>query len=107
MPYLKGSHRIHPATRTFQAFRIAVNHELESLEDFLSKISGLLNKNARVCILSYHSLEDRIAKVNFRNLSKTGQFKLVVKKPLYPKDEEIKDNPRSRSARLRVLEKIG
>ncbi|MDD5355523.1 MAG: 16S rRNA (cytosine(1402)-N(4))-methyltransferase RsmH [Candidatus Omnitrophica bacterium] len=106
MPHFKGGHRIHPATRTFQAFRIAVNHELESLEIFLSKIDKFLNKEARVGILSFHSLEDRIAKINFRNLAKTERFKLIVKKPLAPQPQEIKDNPRSRSAKFRVLEKI-
>jgi 16S rRNA (cytosine1402-N4)-methyltransferase len=79
---------------------------LESLEIFLGKIGKFLNRNARVCIISFHSLEDRIAKINFRNLSKTDQFKLIVKKPLIPKEAELNDNPRSRSAKLRVLEKI-
>ncbi|MDD5292228.1 MAG: 16S rRNA (cytosine(1402)-N(4))-methyltransferase, partial [Candidatus Omnitrophica bacterium] len=63
-------------------------------------------KEARVGILSFHSLEDRIAKINFRNLAKTERFKLIVKKPLAPQPQEIKDNPRSRSAKFRVLEKI-
>ncbi|MFH1622092.1 MAG: 16S rRNA (cytosine(1402)-N(4))-methyltransferase RsmH [Candidatus Omnitrophota bacterium] len=99
-------HRIHPATRTFQALRIAVNQELESLEIFLKKIAKFLNRKGRVCIISFHSLEDRIAKINFRNLAKTEEFKLIVKKPLVPQDEEIKLNPRSRSAKLRVLEKM-
>jgi len=107
MPYFRTRQRIHPATRTFQALRIAVNHELESLETFLKKIDKFLNKKARICILSFHSLEDRIAKINFRNLAKTDQFKLIVKKPLVPKEAEVNDNPRSRSAKLRILEKIG
>lgn len=106
MPHFKGSHRIHPATRTFQAFRIAVNHELESLEVFLNKIDKFLNRGARVGILSFHSLEDRIAKINFRNLAKTGEFKLIVKKPLTPQLDEIKDNPRCRSVKFRVIEKL-
>lgn len=105
-PYSRRNSRIHPATRTFQAFRIAVNRELESLEIFLNKIDKFLNKNSRVCVLSFHSLEDRIAKVNFKNLAKTGKFHLVIKKPLPPQEDEIRDNPRSRSAKLRVLEKI-
>jgi 16S rRNA (cytosine1402-N4)-methyltransferase len=107
MPNFRGSVRIHPATRTFQALRIAVNRELEALETFLGKIDKFLNRNSRICILSFHSLEDRITKVNFRNLAKTGQFRLIVKRPLTPQEEEIRDNPRSRSAKLRVLEKIG
>jgi len=106
MPYQKRHQRIHPATRSFQALRIAVNRELEALEVFLQKISKYMNKKGRICIISFHSLEDRIAKVNFRNLAKTEKFRLIVKKPLIPKDEEIKTNHRSRSAKLRVLEKI-
>ncbi|MFC1708537.1 16S rRNA (cytosine(1402)-N(4))-methyltransferase RsmH [Candidatus Omnitrophota bacterium] len=106
LPYSQRRYRIHPATRTFQAIRIAVNQELESLEIFLEKISKFMNRNGRICIISFHSLEDRIAKINFRNLAKTKQFKLIVKKPLIPKDEETRTNPRSRSAKLRVLEKI-
>jgi len=106
IPRSRNYYRIHPATRTFQALRIAVNQELESLEIFLKKIAKFLNRKGRVCIISFHSLEDRIAKVYFRSLAKTKEFKLIVKKPLIPKDEEIKLNPRSRSAKLRVLEKI-
>lgn len=106
VPYPQRYYRIHPATRSFQAIRIAVNQELESLETFLSKIAAFMNKNGRICIISFHSLEDRIAKINFRNLAKTQKFRLIVKKPLIPKDDEVKTNPRSRSAKLRVLEKI-
>jgi 16S rRNA (cytosine1402-N4)-methyltransferase len=106
LPYPQRHHRIHPATRTFQAIRIAVNHELESLETFLEKIAKFMNRNGRICIISFHSLEDRIAKINFRNLAKTKKFRLIVKKPLIPRDEEVRVNPRSRSAKLRVLEKI-
>ncbi|MFC1646486.1 16S rRNA (cytosine(1402)-N(4))-methyltransferase RsmH [Candidatus Omnitrophota bacterium] len=106
LPYSKRHQRIHPATRSFQALRIAVNHELESLEVFLKKITKFVNKRGRICIISFHSLEDRIAKVNFRNLAKTQNFKLIVKKPLVPKNEEMRENPRSRSAKLRVLEKL-
>jgi 16S rRNA (cytosine1402-N4)-methyltransferase len=106
VPYHRSKYRIHPATRTFQALRIAVNQELASLEVFLEKISKFMNNNSRVCIISFHSLEDRIAKINFRNLAKTQKFKLIVKKPVVPKEEEARDNPRSRSAKLRVLEKV-
>ena len=106
LPHTKSYHRIHPATRTFQAIRIAVNKELESLEIFLEKISNFLNKNGRICIISFHSLEDRIAKINFRELAKSKKFRLIIKKPLVPKDKERMLNARSRSAKLRVLEKI-
>jgi 16S rRNA (cytosine1402-N4)-methyltransferase len=106
VPYPRKNFRIHPATRTFQALRIAVNHELEALGIFLSKIDKFLKAEGRICILSFHSLEDRIAKINFRNLSQTGEFKLILKKPLTPQQGEIKDNPRSRSAKLRVLQRL-
>lgn len=106
LPYSRRHHRIHPATRTFQALRIAVNQELDSLEIFLRKISKFMNEKGRICIISFHSLEDRITKINFRNLAKTQKFKLIIKKPFIPEDEEVKNNPRSRSAKLRVLEKI-
>ncbi len=98
--------RIHPATRSFQALRIAVNHELESLEIFLKKCTQCLKKGGRICVISFHSLEDRIVKENFRNLSKQGDLKLIFKKPLRPTDSEVAANPRARSARLRVAERI-
>ncbi|MDD5006134.1 MAG: 16S rRNA (cytosine(1402)-N(4))-methyltransferase RsmH [Candidatus Omnitrophica bacterium] len=106
LPHQRQYQRIHPATRTFQALRIAVNQELESLEIFLQKIDKFMSKGGKICILTFHSLEDRIAKINFRNLAKTKEFKLIVKKPITPTIEEVKDNPRSRSAKLRILEKV-
>ena len=106
IPYHKAHYRIHPATRTFQALRIAVNRELEFLDIFLNKISSFMKIGSRLCIISFHSLEDRIVKVKFRELSKREGFGLVFKKPLIPTDEEIQENHRSRSAKLRVLEKI-
>jgi len=98
--------RIHPATRTFQALRIAVNKELDNLEHFLQILPQYLKKNARVCVISFHSLEDRIVKHTFRRYGKESVFNLLTKKPLTPTDEEIKLNPRARSAKLRVAEKI-
>lgn len=100
-----GWSRIHPATRTFQSFRMTVNRELESLEDALPRIVKLLKPGGRVCVLSFHSLEDRAVKLFFRRLSTEQQLKLVSKKPLTPNPVEIHQNPRSRSAKLRVAEK--
>ena len=99
--------KIHPATRTFQAFRIAVNRELEALEIALDKCIESLKVGGRLCMLSFHSLEDRIVKQHLRNAAKAKKIDLIVKKPLRPTDEEIKENPRARSARLRVAEKAG
>lgn len=98
--------RIHPATRTFQALRIAVNRELDAFEAGLKKATALLNKGGRICVLTFHSLEDRIAKENFRRCAKEGGFRLVFKKVLRPGAEELAMNPRSRSAKMRVLERI-
>jgi 16S rRNA (cytosine1402-N4)-methyltransferase len=98
--------KIHPATRTFQAFRIAVNRELESLEMALDKCLGILKPHGRICVISFHSLEDRIVKHKFRAFAKEGKISLVFKKPLRPTDEEVQLNSRSRSACLRVAEKI-
>lgn len=106
IPYVSKRERIHPATRTFQAFRIAVNRELESLEIALQKSVGYLKVGARICVISFHSLEDRIVKQRFRFFAKEKRVKLIVKKPLRPQDNEVSQNPRSRSARLRVAERI-
>lgn len=96
--------RIHPATKTFQALRIAVNRELENLESILETIPAYLGKSARLCVISFHSLEDRIVKNFFKG--KKDIFMTITKKPIRPKDEEITNNARARSAKLRVAEKI-
>ncbi len=96
--------RIHPATRTFQAIRIEVNRELESLRTALEKIPDLLNPGGRLVVISFHSLEDRIVKRFFKEHSDT--FKVLTKKPLTPSEEEIEMNPASRSAKLRAGERI-
>ena len=106
IPQRSPKRRIHPATRTFQAFRIAVNCELEVLDRTLSKIPGLLSEGGRVCVISYHSLEDRIAKDRIREFSKTGILKTLTKKPVRPREEEVSLNPRARSAKLRAVERI-
>mgnify|MGYP002621472038 CR=1 FL=1 len=100
--------KIHPATRVFQALRIEVNKELDVLVEGLKQAVELLNKNGRVAVISYHSLEDRIVKNFFRDLARNnGQsLKLITKKPIAPSEEEIQRNPRSRSAKLRVAEKL-
>lgn len=105
MPPRKTWQRIHPATRTFQAFRIAVNRELESLDILLDQCVDLLKTEGRIAVIAFHSLEDRIVKHKFRALAQSGKVKLVVKKPLRPSEEEAGRNPRARSARLRVAER--
>ena len=96
---------IHPATRTFQALRIAVNRELESLEEALEKLPLILKSGSRACVISFHSLEDRIVKHRFRYFKKSGMLKVITPKPLRPSSEEMKENIRSRSAKMRVAQK--
>ncbi len=98
--------KIHPATRIFQALRIAVNHELEELHALLKLLPVLLAPGGRAVLISFHSLEDRIVKNEFKRLKGEG-WQIITKKPVVPADEEIKGNPRSRSAKLRVIEKGG
>lgn len=95
--------KIHPATRTFQALRIAVNQELTSLETFLNKASGLLKPGGRIGVISFHSLEDRAVKYHFRD---SLQLRVLTKKPIVPQAEERDANPRSRSAKLRWAERL-
>ncbi len=97
--------RIHPATRVFQALRIVVNEELKSLEFFLNNVCEFLASGARVVVISFHSLEDRLVKRAFREGQKTSQLKILTKKPLIPLDSEIRENIRSRSAKLRAAER--
>lgn len=107
IPYkFSGYQRIHPATRTFQALRIAVNRELEALSEALEHIPEFLKKGAVVCVLSFHSLEDRLVKHNFKEFAHKGIYRLITKKPLAPTDEEIKENPRARSAKMRAAVRI-
>lgn len=98
--------RIHPATRTFQAIRIAVNDELQALEEGLKKGFEILPGEGRMAVISFHSLEDRIVKNFFRSKKDGGKGTLINKKPIVPNDEEVKRNPRSRSAKLRILQKL-
>jgi 16S rRNA (cytosine1402-N4)-methyltransferase len=118
--YPKGKQRIHPATRVFMALRIAVNGELDGLDDALSAAADSLAEGGRLAVISFHSLEDRIVKRAFVRLStgcvcpprmpictcgKKALMKLVTKRPIVPTEEETARNPRSRSALLRVVEK--
>ena len=96
--------RIHPATRTFQALRIAVNDELGNLELLLKELSGLARPGARVAIISFHSLEDRMVKRAFRGMADEGVGRLLTRKPLTAGEVERSNNPRSRSAKLRGFE---
>lgn len=97
--------RIHPATRTFQALRIAVNDELENLRKLLASAPDLLVKNGYLAVISFHSLEDRLVKNDFRQNEKSGIYKIVTKKPIAPTQEEIRSNRRARSAKLRIAQK--
>ncbi|MBI2410822.1 MAG: 16S rRNA (cytosine(1402)-N(4))-methyltransferase RsmH [Candidatus Kerfeldbacteria bacterium] len=113
--------KIHPATRTFQALRIAVNHELEHLQQFLSSVLNILAPGGRLAIISFHSLEDRIVKHQFRlwatecicppeipecRCDHHAVVKQITKKPIQPSAEEVAENPRARSAKLRMIEKL-
>ena len=100
------SRRIDPATRTFQALRIRVNEELENLKKILDTGWKILKRGGRICVISFHSLEDRMIKQTFRRLEKEGEMRILTKKPVTPSEEEQKENPRSRSAKLRCAERI-
>ncbi len=104
-PGRKRKSRIHPATRTFQALRIAVNNELENLERLLDSASELLAQKGRIAVISYHSLEDRLVKNNFKANEKAGIYKIITKKPIVSSREEIAENQRARSAKLRIAER--
>lgn len=122
VPRTPDSRRIHPATRTFQALRIAVNQELEALRLFLGSVLDVLHPGGRLCIVAFHSLEDRIIKEHFKNWSRgcrcpsnelvcrcggRPMARILTKKALRPGQEEVAVNPRARSARLRAMEKHG
>jgi 16S rRNA (cytosine1402-N4)-methyltransferase len=98
--------RIHPATRTFQALRIAVNAELERVIRAIPLILGRLPVTGRLGIISFHSLEDRLVKHTFRDAASSGAYHVITKKPVVPGDQEIRENPPARSAKLRVIERV-
>ena len=110
----------HPAKRTFQAIRIEVNHELDVLRDSLDDMIDMLNDGGRICIITFHSLEDRIVKTIYRKnenpctcprefplcvCGKKSKGTVITRKPIVPGEEELEENPRSKSAKLRVFER--
>jgi 16S rRNA (cytosine1402-N4)-methyltransferase len=97
--------KIHPATRVFQALRIAVNDELKSLEYFLNNVCEYLASGSRIVVVSFHSLEDRLVKSAFRKGQDASGLEILTKKPLSPLDSEIRENVRARSAKLRAAER--
>jgi 16S rRNA (cytosine1402-N4)-methyltransferase len=105
MAYPRGRQAIHPATRTFQALRIAVNEELAQLEQVIPKAAGLLKAGGRGVIISFHSLEDRLVKRAYRALVAAGGFRLITRKPMIASEEERRVNPAARSAKMRVIER--
>ncbi len=106
VPGIYAKRRIHPATKTFQALRIAVNDEFDALRDLLLDGFDCLKGGGRMAIITFHSLEDRIVKETFRTLTRDQKAVLVNKKPIEATAEELQANPRARSAKLRVIEKI-
>ena len=101
-----GRQRLHPATKTFLALRIAVNRELEALGQFLSRTPATLNSGGRLVVLSYHSGEDRLVKRAFQEGEREGTLRVLTRHVIQPKDGEISANPRSRSAKLRCAERV-
>ncbi len=106
IPHHRHFIKIHPATRTFQAIRIAVNRELEALEVALDKAVEFIKPTGRICVISFHSLEDRIVKRKFKLLFREGIANIITPKPVRPRIEEMNVNPRSRSGKLRVMERL-
>ena len=105
-PAMKSAH-IHPATRTFQALRIYVNRELDEIRTLMEAAPGLLKPSARLAVISFHSLEDRIVKDSLREGARQGIWEILTKKPVTAGEEEQDRNPRSRSAKLRAAERQG
>ena len=105
-PGKKARSRIHPATRTFQALRIAVNNELESLQRLLCTAPDLLKKGGYIAVISFHSLEDRLVKDSFRQNAGKGIYKVITKKPVTATRAQVAENPRARSAKLRIAQAL-
>ena len=105
IPSRTALRHIHPATRTFQALRMAVNRELECLESLLAQALGVLKPGGRVVILSFHSLEDRLVKWAFKAWQREGRARILTRRVVRPSEAEIAANPRSRSAKLRAAER--
>lgn len=107
IPRAKWPRQIHPATRTFQALRIAVNEELAGLADALAAAAARLSPGGRLAVIGFHSLEDRIVKHAWRELAAAGEIRILTRRPVVAGAAEVEQNPRARSAKLRVLEKSG
>lgn len=103
LPKAALNKRIHPATKTFQGLRIAVNSELSVLETFIKDGFSKLAPGGRMAIITFHSIEDRVVKHSFRELVQADLAELATKKPIVPSEEELKQNPRARSAKLRII----
>ena len=101
-----GRQKLHPATKTFLALRIAVNRELEALGQFLSRTPATMNSGARLVVLTYHSGEDRMVKEAFKEAERQGTLRILTKHVIRPSEEEERANPRSRSAKLRCAERV-
>ncbi len=98
--------KIHPATKTFQALRIAVNDELGSLREFLAAVPDMLKQGGTVAVISFHSLEDKIVKEDFKQNAKDALYEIITKKPLTASRDQARQNPRARSAKLRIAKRI-
>jgi len=98
--------RLHPAVRTFQALRIYVNDEVTAAEEGIKKTIDYLKPSGRICVIAFHSIEDRVVKNIFRDRARDRQLKILTKKPIVPEEEEVRSNPRSRSAKLRAAERL-
>jgi len=103
---VRGRQKLHPATKTFLALRIAVNREMEALGQFLSRVPATLSPGGRWVMLSYHSLEDRQVKQSFQRMAQAGSLKILTKKVIQASEAEVAANPRARSVKMRVAEKI-
>jgi 16S rRNA (cytosine1402-N4)-methyltransferase len=103
--WYRSGRKIHFATRTFQALRMAVNDEIRALEQALNDAWEVLSPGGRIAVISFHSMEDRMVKKFFRNKAREGEGWLLTKKPVTPREEELQNNKRARSAKLRIIEK--
>jgi len=106
IPVAKREKRIHPATRTFQAVRIHSNKELDEMEEAMLRIAQILRKGGVLCVLSYHSGEDRAVKHAFRSLAQAGTHEELFRKPLVPSGPEVAANPKARSAKMRAVRRV-
>jgi 16S rRNA (cytosine1402-N4)-methyltransferase len=104
LPAARGRQKVDPATKTFQALRIYVNKELDNIQYLLESIPKILQPKGRIAIISFHSMEDALVKHHFKHLQQQGKGEVITKKPITPSEEEIEENPRSRSAKLRIFE---